>query len=114
MYENRGFQVDAEEAATPEQMRTLQSTADAVADHARRHLTEVFEVDAGVVSTPDGPQGAVSIHLPDTRPVTAGIPLERLENTDADEEAEMAHTLVATAVGRARTQLGDRLVPAAQ
>lgn len=116
MYENRGVSPETTlgESLSAEQMRTLQSTTESVADDARRHLTDVFEVESAVVSTPEGPQGAVSIHPPEAPPITVGIPTDDLDDSSDADRGDLVVDLVATAVGRAESSVGDRLYPAAQ
>lgn len=112
MYENRGEA--AAEPATKEQVRTLQTTADSVADDVRVHLSGAFEVESQVVTTPAGPTAAVSIYPPESRPVAAGIPLDEAEELTPDRRQELTVELVAAAVGRARDTVGDRFMQAAQ
>lgn len=102
------------ESPSAEDLRVLQTAADAVADGVRGHLSQAFEVEAQVVTTPAGPTAAVSIHLPESPPVAAGIPLDELEELTVDGQEELAVELVAAAVGRARSAVGDRFLPAAQ
>lgn len=105
---------DDTEPATSEELRTLQSTADAVADDVRVHLSGAFDVEAQVVTTAAGPTAAVSIHPPESPPVAAGIPLEELDELTGEGREELIVELVAAAVGRARNAVGDRFLPAAQ
>ncbi|MFP4627662.1 MAG: DUF5811 family protein [Halobacteriales archaeon] len=100
--------------ASPEQLRTLQRAADELAAAVRVQLTEAFSIDADVVATPGGPRGAVSVHPPEAPPVSAGLAVEEAEGLTVDRRRELAAALVVEAVGRARSAVGDRLVPAAQ
>lgn len=101
-------------SVTSEDARSLLSTADAVADEIRDHLSDAFSVEATVVATPYGPQGAVSVYLPDTDPVAAGISLTDLEDFSQGDRRDLAHELIAAAVGQAQLVIGDRIVDAAQ
>ncbi len=112
MYQNRVD--DGADPATSEELRVLQSTADAVADAVRVHLSAAFEVDAQVVTTPTGPTAAVSVHPPESPPVAAGIPLADLDEFSEDGRHELTVELVAAAVGRAQNAVGDRFLPAGQ
>lgn len=112
MYHHRGD--GADDPATAEQVRVLQTTADAVADDVRLYLSAAFEVESQVVTTPAGPTAAVSIHPPESPPVAAGIPLTDLEELTDDERRELTVELVAAAVGRAQHAVGDRFLPAGQ
>lgn len=118
MYENRGGGLPLEGAPTtsvaPEDARSLLSTADAVADEIRDHLSDAFSVDSTVVATPYGPQGAVSVHLPEAEPVAIGISMNDHEDLSSTERRELAHDLIAAAVGQAQVTIGDRIVDAAQ
>lgn len=112
MYHNR---VDESvDPASPEELRVLQLTADAVADEVRWYLSGAFEVESQVVTTPAGPTAAVSIHPPESAPIAAGIPLGDLEEFTDDGRQELTVELVAAAVGRARSAVGDRFLPAGQ
>lgn len=97
-----------------DQLRTLQSTADELAASVRDQLSDAFAVDADVVATPGGPQGAVSVQPPDAPPVAAGIPIDEAEGLTVEHRDELVVDLVAAAVGRARSTVGDRILPAAQ
>lgn len=114
MYSNRGRTGRRDAELTAEELRSLQTAADAVADEARLHLSDVFAVESTVVPTPGGPRGAVSIHPPDAAPVAAGIEMDELDELADDRSRELALDLVASAVDRARTTVGDQFLPAAQ
>lgn len=114
MYRNPPDEDDSVDPATSDELRVLQSTADDVADNVRVHLSEAFEVDAQVVTTPAGPTAAVSVHPPKSPPIAAGIPLGDLEELTDDGRHELTVELVAAAVGRARNNVGDQFLPAGQ
>lgn len=114
MHGNRVATVGATAELSETELRELQAAAADVADSVRDHLTDAFAVESDVVSTPGGPQGAVSVQPPDAPPVAAGIPYEDVPRLNDDHRAELTIDLVATAVGRARTSVGDRILQAAQ
>lgn len=118
MYGNRGGRPELDDVAdgrvSTDDARSLLSTTDAVADEVRTHLSEAFSVESTVVATPYGPQGAVSIYVPEAEPIGAAITLDELDGLTPVERRELVRDLVATAVGHARDTFGDRIVDAAQ
>lgn len=114
MHGNRVASVDAAGEPSTEQLRTLQTAADDLAASVRDRLTDAFAVEADVVATPGGPLAAVSVQPPEAPPVATGMSIDEAQGITRDHRDELAVDLVAAAVGRARSSVGDRLVPAAQ
>lgn len=114
MYDNRAGFGEIEEPPTGEELRSLQSAAESVADQVRLHLSEAFVVDARLVATPMGPRGTVSVRPPEAAPVAAGIEIDDVDGLSQTDRDELAADIVATAVGRAADAVGDRFLQAAQ
>lgn len=103
-----------DDPASAEELRALQMTATDLAATAESLLSEAFVTESAVVETPAGPEAAVSIHPPEGPPVATGIPLADLEGMTGDTQRAIARDLVAMAVGRAKTTVGDRFMPVGQ
>ena len=54
------------------------------------------------------------MHLPEAEPVAIGISMNDHEDLSSTERRELAHDLIAAAVGQAQVTIGDRIVDAAQ
>lgn len=115
MYENRdGNTANTPADPTPEERRQLQIVAQDVADQARRYLSDAFTIESGVMSTPMGAQAAITVYLPETHPVTAGIAMDEIDEFSSTDEQQMATELVATAIGQARASGDADFLPAAR
>lgn len=114
MYRSPFDEDDGTDPASADELRLLQSTADSVADDVRVHLSDAFEVDAQVVTTPSGPTAAVSVQPPKSPPLAAGISLDDLDELTDDERRELTVELVAAAVGRAKSNVGGQFLAAGQ
>ncbi|WP_255170520.1 DUF5811 family protein [Natrononativus amylolyticus] len=105
-------------ALSGEQKRTLHRDVSRIAARTREYLPDEYIVDAEVSSGVAGPQVTVAVQPPIGHPVSAGFSPEIDETTEeyigADERAEVARGLAASAALQVKQAVGDGVTPTAR
>ncbi|WP_290812463.1 DUF5811 family protein [Halovivax sp.] len=110
------------EEVTPGQRRALRREVSRLAALTREYLPDEYAVDSEVSHGVGGPHVTVAVRPPVGRPVSAGfspeLDVDAIEEPgaiiDADERAEVARGLAASAALQVKHAMGDDLTPTAR
>lgn len=112
-----GAGLDPEDLTT-EQRRALRESVDRIAAETRSYLPEEFTVGGEVTDSATGVQATVAVRPPVGNPVSAGF-APGLDDDDeelvsADDRAEVARGLAASAAFQVKQAIGDGFRPTAR
>jgi len=107
----------ADADVTPEQRRLLRRRVAGIVDRTEGYLPDGYAVGSELSYGIEGPEATVAVDPPAGHPVTAGIALDP-EDADgghgADDHAEVARGLAASAALQVMEAVGDEFTPTAR